>query len=67
MPNLVTAGNCGNMILWDLSTLDQSTCIPIILCKSGKKLHALGVFMMDVVSRESDGDYCIATRSKDKK
>ena len=62
--NLVTASNYSNIILWNLSTVDQFTCMPRILWKSSKELHALGTFMMDVESREGRGDYCIVTRSK---
>jgi WD40 repeat protein len=66
---LVTAANDGNVCLWDLSTVSESTGAPKLIYRSGKEWHTGGIFSMDVAcccTATPQSEVLVATGSKDK-
>lgn len=62
---LLTAANDGAVCLWDLTTVSGQDAVPKLLMRTGKELHASGIFSLDV--QEQVGTTCnFATASKDK-
>ncbi len=62
---LLTAANDGAVCLWDLSTVSTQEAIPKLLMRTGKELHASGIFALDVQSSQGT-ELVFATASKDK-
>lgn len=67
--HLVTAGNDGTVCLWDLTSRQRGPAgggLPRLLAQSNKhNLHSSGIFAMDTI-KQGQGEYRIATASKDK-
>jgi WD40 repeat protein len=65
---LLSAANDGSVCLWDLTSVSIQSGAPRLLHRTGKELHASGIFAMDVLvgNVNNSADTLICTGSKDK-